>query len=117
MDNKQQELSISWMAMNHALLLCLQSKTNHKLSRYDAFVWLVNRIHNGMVVCDKFGLASRQRLYCASYNLLAECWHWNRATVQQFIDELDDLGVISKKREGNSFVFSLNSKSGGKIIM
>lgn len=117
MDNKKRELAIRWLVMNHDLLHCLQSKTNHKLSRYDAFIWLVNHILNGMVVNDNFGLQSRKHIYRASYNLLAECWHWNRATVQQFIDELCDIGVISKQREGNYFLFSLHSKSGAKIVM
>lgn len=103
--------------MNHALLLCLQSKGNHKLSRYDAFIWLVNRIQVGTTICDELGISSCKHFYSASYNRLAETWHWDRSTVQQFIDELDELGVISKKREGNKFIFSLNSMSGGKIIM
>ena len=36
--------TITWIAMGKDLIKCLKSKGNHRLSRYDAFLWIIENI-------------------------------------------------------------------------
>lgn len=36
--------TLSWLSINSQMINCLKTKTNHKYSRYDAFIWLLESI-------------------------------------------------------------------------
>lgn len=98
--------SLNWLALGADLIDCLRSKGNHRLTRYDAFVWMMEHIQKGVAVRDADGVVINTAPYSASYKRLAEDWKWERHTVQSFIEELTALSVITSKRQGNVYVFS-----------
>lgn len=114
---KQENRTISWLSINSQLIDCLKTKTNHKYSRYDAFVWLVEKIscNNKNYNTPKAPVKSND--FTASYIRLADEWKWTRQTVQKFIEELVQLSIISIKRQGNTFAFSLNPEAGNKLVL
>ena len=93
--------SLNWLALGAELIDCLRSKGNHRLTRYDAFVWMIEHIQKGVAVRDADGIVVNTAPYSASYKRLAEDWNWERHTVQSFIEELTALSVITSKRQGN----------------
>lgn len=98
--------SLNWLALGAELIDCLRSKGNHRFTRYDAFVWMMEHIQKGVAVRDADGVVVNSAPYSASYKRLAEDWNWERHTVQSFIEELTALSVITSKRQGNVYVFS-----------
>ena len=42
--------TITWIAMGKDLIKCLKSKGNHRLSRYDAFLWIIENIQKGCTI-------------------------------------------------------------------
>lgn len=42
--------SLNWLALGAELIDCLRSKGNHRLTRYDAFVWMMEHIQKGVAV-------------------------------------------------------------------
>lgn len=108
---------VNWMALGAELIDCLKSKGNHRLTRYDAFVWMIEHIQKGIIIRDANGTIIRSMPYSASYKRLAEDWNWERHTVQSFIEELTALSVISTKREGNVFAFFLGQKSYKQLVL
>ena len=113
---KSNSSTLNWLAMGDELIACLKSKGNHRLSRYDAFIWMMEHIKSGNVIHDIDGKIKRT-LYTASYKRLAEDWNWDRETVQIFIDELCSLSVINARRDGNAFVFSLGNMSYKQLLL
>ena len=111
MENKNR--TISWLSINTQLINCLKTKTNHKFSRYDAFIWLLEKILVKGNHAD--GLSSNS--YSASYIKLADKWKWTRQTVQNFIEELMALSFISAKRQANAYTFTLSDKLRSQIIL
>lgn len=105
--------TLSWLSINSQLINCLKTKTNHKYSRYDAFIWLLESI----LINDKKDSKQPTTSFSASYIKLADEWKWTRQTVQKFIIELMSLSLISAKREGNAYTFSLTDKLKSKIIL
>lgn len=116
MDMQSNSSKLNWLAMGDELISCLKSKGNHRLSRYDAFIWLVEHIQSGNVIHDMEGKILRTP-YSASYKRLAEEWNWDRETVQIFINELCSLSVINAKRDGNAFVFSFGTMSHKQLLL
>ena len=113
---KSNSSTLNWLAMGDELIACLKSKGNHRLSRYDAFIWMMEHIKSGNVIHDIDGKIKRTP-YTASYKRLAEDWNWDRETVQIFIDELFSLSVINARRDGNAFVFSLGNMSYKQLLL
>jgi predicted transcriptional regulator len=114
---EEQNRTISWLSINSQLMSCLKTKTNHKFSRYDAFIWLIEKIKNSSnKSCEQDVLENRSG-FTASYMRLAEEWKWTRQTVQKFIEELVELSIISIKRQGNAFVFSLHSDAEKTLLL
>lgn len=105
--------TLSWLSINNQLINCLKTKTNHKYSRYDAFIWLLENILTKVNKDGKQPLTS----FSASYIRLADEWKWTRQTVQKFIEELKSLSLISTKREGNAYTFSITDELKSKIIL
>ena len=117
MTKKNDSQAIEWVAFNSELLNCLRQKDNHKFSRYDAFLWLIEHIREGHVYLDKNGIRTQRQEYSATYIRLADDWHWTRQPVQKFIEELSSISIISQTKSGNTFIFSLNCTSADKIIL
>jgi transcriptional regulator with PAS, ATPase and Fis domain len=109
--------SINWLAMGSDLIQCLKSKGNHRLTRYDAFVWIMEHIKKGVVVKDDYGNAVSVKPYSASYKRLAEEWNWEWHTVQSFIQELTSIAVITTKRQGNVYAFYIGKKSYKQMLL
>lgn len=109
--------SLNWLALGAELIDCLRSKGNHRLTRYDAFVWMMEHIQKGAAVRDADGVVVNSAPYSASYKRLAEDWNWERHTVQSFIEELTALSVITSKRQGNAYVFFIGKKSYEQLVL
>ena len=109
--------SLNWLALGAELIDCLRSKGNRRLTRYDAFVWMMEHIQKGVAVRDADGNVKRFAPYSASYKRLAEDWNWDRHTVQSFIEELTALSVITSKRQGNVYVFFIGKKSYKQLVL
>ena len=109
--------SLNWLALGAELIDCLRSKDNHRLTRYDAFVWIIEHIQKGITVRDADGNVKRFAPYSASYKRLAEDWNWERHAVQSFIEELTALSVITSKRQGNVYVFFIGKKSYQQLVL
>lgn len=114
---EQENRTISWLSINSRLMDCLKTKTNHKFSRYDAFIWLIERIKSSSTNRNVPSSQEASTVFSASYMRLAEEWKWTRQTVQKFIEELVELSIISTKRQGNTFVFSLHSDAERSILL
>lgn len=109
---------INWLAINGDLIACLKNKGNHRLSRFDAFIWLIEHIQIGTFLHVNDTDDTTKRVpYSASYKQLAEEWNWDRHTVHDFILELIDISVISTKRKGNVLEFSLSDESLKRLVL
>ena len=98
------------LKLDCGLVSFLKTQENHKFSRYDAFVWLVEHILDSDVEdCDKPSSAYQE--YLVRYTELAKTWHWSRPTVQKFIEGLEAMSVIIKKKHVNAFALSLTDES------
>lgn len=51
--------SLNWLALGAELINCLRSKGNHRLTRYDAFVWMMEHIQKGVAVRDADGVCRK----------------------------------------------------------
>ncbi len=98
------------LKLDCGLVSFLKTQENHKFSRYDAFVWLVEHILDSDVEdCGKPSSAYQD--YLVRYTELAKTWHWSRPTVQKFIEGLETMSVIIKKKHVNAFALSLTDES------
>ena len=98
------------LKLDSGLVSFLKTQENHKFSRYDAFVWLVEHILDSDVEdCGKPSSAYQE--YLVRYTELAKTWHWSRPTVQKFIEGLEAMPVIIKKKHANAFALSLTDES------
>ena len=98
------------LKLDCGLVSFLKTQENHKFSRYDAFVWLVEHILDSDVEdCGKPSSAYQE--YLVRYTELAKTWHWSRPTVQKFIEGLEAMSVIIKKKHVNAFALSLTDES------
>ena len=109
--------TIEWVAFNNDLLNLLKQKDNHRFSRYDAFIWLIEKIRKGHTVYDEFGTETKRQELVITYTRLSDDWCWSRPTVQKFMEELIDHSIISQQKSGNDFILSLNSTTADKIIL
>ena len=96
------------LILDSELVSFLKSQDNHKFSRYDAFIWLINHIHDS-ANDDETSSAYQELL--VKYTELAKTWRWSRPTVQKFIEGLEAMSVIVKKKYVNAFALSLPGES------
>ena len=87
------------------LVSFLRSQDNHKFSRYDAFIWLIDHIHDSDN--DDVEASSAYPELLVRYTELAKTWRWSRPTVQKFIEGLEAMSVIVKNKHVNAFALSL----------
>lgn len=109
--------NVDWLAFNRDLMDCLRTQTNHKFSRFDAFMWLIDNIKRGRLLSDDDKVEHPESGFTASFNQLADQWHWSRQSVSKFIKNLDKIAVITHTRLGNYYIFSLNYSSSDKILL
>lgn len=114
---EKKKSTVNWMAIGQDLNDCLRTKGRQRLSRYDAFVWLMEAIGKGTPIFNANGEQIKVLPYAITYMRLAEEWNWERHTVRQFLDELAALSVISRKRKGNAFELSLAKKSHKHLLL
>ena len=98
------------LKLDCGLVSFLKTQENHKFSRYDAFVWLVEHILDSDVE-DGGKPSSAYQEYLVRYTELAKTWHWSRPTVQKYIEGLEAMSVIIKKKHVNAFALSLTDES------
>ena len=108
MKRNQTNRTIQKMTFDNTLLEILKTKDNHKLSRFDAFMWLAEHILDGFPFSQKEG---QLQLYKVTNSELAKLWHWSRPSVQKFTQELIDLGIIRRERFGKYFAYSLSDEA------
>ena len=108
MKKNQTNRTIHKMTFDITLLDILKTKDNHKLSRFDAFMWLAEHILNGFPCSQEEG---RLQLYKVTNSELAKLWHWSRPSVQKFTQELIDLGLLRRERFGKYFAYSLSAEA------
>ena len=114
---KKNSSKINWLAMGNDLIECLRSKGNHRLSRYDAFLWMIELVQHGTVITNDFGIVVERTPFTSLYKRLSEEWNWDRHVVQEFIEELVSLSVLSTEREGNTFTFRSGDNSASRLIL
>lgn len=114
---KQNKTSLHWLALGSDLIECLRSGSRQRMNRYDAFIWMMEHIQNGVKIKDEYGEVVKTMPYSASYKRLGEDWNWDRTTVQNFIEDLVALSVIQTKREGSTIVFTLGKKSYKQLVL
>ena len=108
--------TINRLVLDNDLIQYLKSKDNHKFSRYDAFVWLMEHILEAHTEIASDGTQSHQQEYLTTNTRLAKVWHWSRPTIQKSIEELENLSVITKQRCGNAYAFSTGTVTEKRIF-
>ena len=108
MKKNQKNRTIHNMTFDNTLLEILKTKDNHKLFRFDAFMWLAEHILDGFPFSQKEG---QLQLYKVTNSELAKLWHWSRPSVQKFTQELIDLGLLRRERFGKYFAYSLSAEA------
>lgn len=108
MKKNQKNRTIHKMTFDNTLLEILKTKDNHKLSRFDAFMWLAEHILDGFPCSQGEG---QLQLYKVTNSELAKLWHWSRPSVQKFTHELIDLGLLRRERFGKYFAYSLSAEA------
>lgn len=98
------------LKLDSGLVSFLKTQENHKFSRYDAFVWLMEHILDPDMEDGDTPSSAYQELL-VRYTELAKTWHWSRPTVQKFIEGLEAMSVIIKKKHVNAFALSLPGES------
>ena len=107
--NDMEDLNIK-IEMDGKLAACMKGNPMHHLSRFEAFMQLISAIK-----AKKSIEGEETDSLTVSYSTLARWWHWAKPTVSLFIGELCRLKVISKRKAGNSFVFTINPTFKDKI--
>ena len=76
-------------------------KKTHKLSRVEAFYDLIDRQCVSMLKGEDSHLSG-------SILEIAKAWGWDRETVGRFLDNLEQLGVVTIDMEGNRKTVRMN---------
>lgn len=80
-----------------------------RLSRYSAFVYLLEHVHGQPCMVMVFGQEIRLSAgqLVTSYSELAGAWKWSRDNVRNFFLVLEKAGAVSVERRGKATVISL----------
>ena len=94
-----------------ALLNLLKERSGERLTRLEAYLDLVDKAAAQYVPKDlyKQDFSLSQGQFVVTITELAECWHWHRATVRSFIEQLEDLGQLYVQRLPKSQVITISS--------
>lgn len=105
----------AWIMFQNDLLVCLSDKTNHKYTRFDAFMWLIDNMQPSNKVSYVNGVSIEDASISISYTRLADLWHWTRQTVENFMSELEKKQVLTKTKTGRIYNFCLSQNTIQKI--
>ena len=94
-----------------AFLGLLKERSGERLTRLEAYLDLVDKAAAQYIPKDlqKNDFALTQGLFVVTITELAECWHWHRATVRSFIEQLEALGQIKVVRLPKSQIITISS--------
>lgn len=104
--------NIFCLTANMELFRCLQGdkpEDSGRLSRYSAFVYLLEHVNMQPGMVTAFG----QEIYISagqlvtSYSELAAAWKWSRDNVRNFFLALEKTGTFSLERRGKATVISI----------
>ena len=92
-----------------ALLNLLKERSGERLTRLEAYLDLVDKAVAQYVPKDlyKQEFSLDQGQFVVTITELAECWHWHRATVRSFIEQLESLGQLYVQRLPKSQVITI----------
>ena len=107
---EQQNSTTQSLILDSKLVTFLKSQDNHKFSRYDAFIWIIDQIHATANNEVETTTSAYQELL-VKYTELAKTWRWSRPTVQKFIEGLEAMSVIIKRKHVNAFALSLPNEN------
>lgn len=96
------------------LLDLLKEHSSERTSKLEAYLELVDLASVQYVPKDlrKEDYALQPNQFVTTITELADCWHWHRATVRTFIEQLEAAGQISVKRLTRSQIISVPICSG-----
>lgn len=87
-----------------AFLELLKERSGARLSKIEAYLDLVAKAseqHIPKGLCkQEYTLQANQ--FITTITLLADCWHWHRATVRTFIEQLEKMGKVVVTRLSKS---------------
>lgn len=96
------------------LLDLLKEHSGERTSKLEAYLDLVDLASVQYVPKelrkDDCGLQPNQ--FVTTITELADCWHWHRATVRTFMEQLEAVGQINVKRLTRSQIITVNSSCG-----
>ena len=114
----QLDSTITWIALGKDLINCLKTTGNHRLSRYDAFMWIIENIQKGQLSYGTSGrMNTRPEYRVHSLERLAQEWNWSKPTVRDFLHELVNLSAITLHKEGNTLIFSVGKSSCANLVL
>lgn len=76
-------------------------KKDGRFTRAEAFDDLLERQHAA-------AMRDVDEYIKADITVLSRAWQWQRTTTATFLDTLQDLGVLTSEKSGNSRIFRLN---------
>ena len=99
------------MSEQMSLLEFLKERSGVRLSKLEAYIDLVDKASVQYIPKDlcsqEFTLSDGQ--FVITITELAECWHWHRATVRTFIEQLEKMGQITVTRLTKSQIITIPS--------
>lgn len=102
------------LSVRMSLLEFLKERSGIRLSKLEAYLDLVDKASVQYIPKDlckqEFSLSDGQ--FVITITELAECWHWHRATVRTFIEQLEKMGQIAVTRLTKSQVITIPSLAG-----
>ena len=108
--NNQSADSKNAQAIDRSLLEYLKPKPEDRYSKLEAYCDLLSRAATSAYTA-KVGGQPVELLpgqFVATISELGRKWQWQRATVRQFLEGLEELGQISSEAVARNFVFSIN---------
>lgn len=91
------------------LLELLKERSGNRLTKIEAYLDLVNKASVQYIPKDlckqDFTLSDGQ--FVVTITELSECWHWHRATVRTFMEQLENLGQLCIDRLTKSQVITI----------
>lgn len=99
------------MSEQMSLLEFLKERSGVRQSKLEAYLDLVDKASVQYIPKDlcrqEFTLSDGQ--FVITITELAECWHWHRATVRTFIEQLEKMGQIAVTRLTKSQIITIPS--------
>ena len=101
-----------------ALLNLLKERSGERLTRLEAYLDLVDKAAAQYVPKDlyKQDFSLNQGQFVVTITELSECWHWHRATVRSFIEQLESLGQLYVQRLPKSQVITIPSVAAEPVV-